>query len=123
LSCFCCFNRAGSENSNGDSQEALSTGQDSNLRMSAEPMEWGSVTPSPRGTPEHPASGGGGGPLDNFSAVDSVTETSCGGSPLIKDYLPQEFPRSEAGSRSATFTDPDAGLDNRQKSSNLIDNE
>jgi hypothetical protein len=90
-------------------------------------MEWGSVTPSPRGTPEHP---GGGVPLDNCSA-------GGGDTPLIKDYLPQEFPGSGAVSTSANFADPGSGsgavstsanfadpvggLDNRKQSNPLLD--
>jgi hypothetical protein len=128
--------RASSENSNSDSQEALpplydtplaAGSQETIMRLSAEPMEWGSVTPSPRGTPEHP---GGGGPLDNCSAVGGDT-------PIIKDYLPQEFPGSGAVSTSANFADPVCGsgavntsanfadpvggLDNRKQSNPLVD--
>jgi hypothetical protein len=127
--------RASSENSNSDSQEALlpplydAASQETIMRLSAEPMEWGSVTPSPRGTPEHPG-GGSGGPLDNCSA-------GSGDTPIIKDYLPQEFPGSSAVSTSANFADPVCGsgavntsanfadpvggLDNRKQSNPLVD--
>jgi hypothetical protein len=73
-------------------------------------MDWGSVTPSPRGTPEH----GGCGSLDNCPA-DVNGDTHCDrGSNLIKDYLPPAFPdSSDGGSDIALLSVPECGLDNR----------
>ena len=81
-------------------------------------MDWGSVTPSPRGTPEHPA-------LDNFSAADAAKSSSGGGGSLsanlIKDYLPETFPGTTGGNNSGSgFPEPESGLDNRQCDNNLI---
>ena len=91
------------------------------LSSTAELMDWGAVTPSPRGTPEHhsgtpdncSAGGGGGDTLDNCSAEggDRLADNYCASSPLITDYLPAATATTGIGGGGATSRE--SGLDNR----------